>query len=81
MKIGVVGVIGKVGSFIVKEVLNCGYDVMVIVCNVSKVEEKDVCIMEKDIFDIMVNDIEGFDVVVNVFGVFEGKEYLYVEVG
>lgn len=38
-------------------------------------------VVEKDIFDLKVEDIKLFDVVVNVFGVLVGKEYLYVEVG
>lgn len=81
MKIGVVGATGKAGSFIVKEALNRGHDVTAIVRDAGKVEEKDVRTLEKDIFDITANDIEGFDAVVNAFGAPEGKEHLHVEAG
>nr|MCG0056567.1 NAD(P)H-binding protein [Escherichia coli] len=81
MKIGVVGATGKAGSFIVKEALNRGHDVTAIVRDASKVEEKDGRTLEKDIFDITANDIEGFDAVVNAFGAPEGKEHLHVEAG
>ena len=49
MKIGVVGATGKAGSFIVKEALNRGHDVTAIVRDASKVEERDVRTLEKDI--------------------------------
>ncbi|MER2259520.1 MAG: NAD(P)H-binding protein, partial [Priestia megaterium] len=81
MKIGVVGATGKAGSFIVKEALNRGHDVTAIVRDASKVEERDVHTLEKDIFDITEKDIEGFDAVVNAFGAPEGKEHLHVEAG
>lgn len=38
-------------------------------------------ILEKDVFELIVEDIKFFDVVVNVFGVVSGQEYFYVEVG
>jgi len=81
MKIGVVGATGKAGSFIVKEALNRGHDVTAIVRDASKVDERDVRTLEKDIFDITAKDIEGLDAVVNAFGAPEGKEHLHVEAG
>lgn len=53
MKIGIIGVIGKVGNLILKEVVSRGYEVIVIVCNVFKVEDKSLNVLEKDVFDFI----------------------------
>lgn len=57
MKIGIIGVIGKVGSCILKEVLDCGYEVIVIVRNVVKIIEENVKVLEKDVFFFIFNDL------------------------
>jgi putative NADH-flavin reductase len=81
MKIGVIGATGKAGSLITKEAVNRGHEVTAIVRNASKVDNKDVKVLEKDVFDVVSSDLEGFDVIVNAFNSAPGEETLHVEAG
>jgi putative NADH-flavin reductase len=81
MKIGVIGATGKAGSLITKEAVNRGHEVTAIVRTASKVDNKDVKVLEKDIFDLVSSDLEGFDVIVNAFNSAPGEETLHVEAG
>lgn len=81
MKIGVIGATGKAGSLITKEAVNRGHEVTAIVRNALKVDNKDVKVLEKDIFDLVSSDLEGFDVIVNAFNSAPGEETLHVEAG
>jgi putative NADH-flavin reductase len=81
MKIGVIGATGKAGSLITKEAVNRGHEVTAIVRNASKVDNKDVKVLEKDVFDLVSSDLEGFDVIVNAFNSAPGEETLHVEAG
>lgn len=81
MKIGIIGASGKAGSLILKEALTRGHDVTAIVRDEAKVQIQGASVLEKDVFDLKADDINGFDVVVNAFGAAPGKEHLHVEAG
>ncbi|MGN7394336.1 NAD(P)-dependent oxidoreductase [Peribacillus frigoritolerans] len=81
MKIGIIGASGKAGSLILKEALTRGHEVTAIVRDESRVQIQGVSVLEKDIFDLKVEDIKEFDVVVNAFGAAPGKEHLHVDAG
>lgn len=67
MKIAVVCANGKAGKLIVKEALNRGADVTAVVRSDNQTEAKN--IIKKDLFDLTTDDLKGFDVVVDAFGV------------
>ncbi|WP_088012372.1 NAD(P)-dependent oxidoreductase [Gottfriedia acidiceleris] len=81
MKIGIIGATGKAGSLILKEAVDRGHEVTAIVRNSSKLTNKTVSVLEKDLFDLNSNDIKQFDVVVNAFKAADGQEHLYIEAG
>jgi uncharacterized protein len=81
MKIGIIGASGKAGSLILKEALTRGHEVTAIVRDEARVQIQGVSVLEKDIFDLKVEDIKEFDVVVNAFGAAPGKEHLHVDAG
>lgn len=72
---------GKAGNEILKEAKKRGHEVTAIVRNASKVQEQDVAILEKDVFELTAEDIKPFDAVVNAFGAAPGQEHLHVEAG
>ncbi|BAU29924.1 hypothetical protein DFP93_12623 [Aneurinibacillus soli] len=81
MKIGIVGATGKAGNLIMKEAINRNHDVTAIVRNSAKLTDKNITVLEKDVFDLTANDVNGFDVIVNAFGAPAGQEHLHVEAG
>jgi putative NADH-flavin reductase len=81
MKIGIIGASGKAGSSIQKEALERGHQVTAIVRNAAKVQNQNVAVLEKDIFDLKAEDVKEFDVVVNAFGGVHGQEHLHVDAG
>jgi putative NADH-flavin reductase len=81
MKIGVIGASGKAGSLIVKEAVGRGHEVTAIVRNDYTKNDQGVSILKKDIFDLTVEDIKNFDVLINAFGAVPGQEHLHVEAG
>jgi uncharacterized protein len=81
MKIGIIGASGKVGTLILKEALERGHEVTAIVRDASKVENNQITVVEKNIFDLTTQDIENFDVVVNAFGAPLGEEQAHVDAG
>lgn len=66
MKIAVVCANGKAGKLIVEEALNRGLDVTAVVRGDNVTAAKD--ILKKDLFDLTVSDLKGFDVVIDAFG-------------
>lgn len=72
MKIGVIAANGKEGRLIVKEALDRGMDVTAIVRSANKTEAKKV--MQKDIMALTREDLTGFDVVVDAFGVWNPSD-------
>lgn len=81
MKIGIIGASGKAGSQILKEALDRGHEAVAIVRNAAKINQPNVDVIEKDIFDLTPQDVRGFDVIVNAFGAAPGQEHLHVEAG
>jgi len=81
MKIGIIGANGKAGRLILKEAVERGHKITAIVRDASKVENKQVDIIEKNIFDLKAHDIEIFDVVVNAFKPEPGQEQQHVDAG
>jgi len=81
MKIGVIGATGKAGRMIAREAKNRGYEVTAIIRPGSKGRlEGDYPAIEKDITELMADDLKDFDVVVNAFGTSmskPGSEYLH----
>lgn len=68
MKIAVVGATGKSGRLIVKEALDRGHEVTAVVRNAGNVNEPEVKMLEKDLFELTYEDIEDNDVIVDAFG-------------
>jgi uncharacterized protein len=81
MKIGIIGASGKVGSLILKEAVSRGHQVTAIVRDMSKLKEKNVGVIEKNIFDLSQDDVKQFEVVVNAFGAPLGEEQAHVDAG
>lgn len=80
MKIGIIGASGKAGSLILKEAVERGHEITAIVRDASKVQNEQVAVLEKNIFDLNSEDIKNFDVVVNAFNA-RGQEHQHVEAG
>lgn len=66
MKIAVVCANGKAGKLIVKEAVSRGHEVTAIVRGENQTDAQNVLI--KDLFDLTVEDLHGFDVVIDAFG-------------
>lgn len=66
MKIAVVCANGKAGKLIVKEAVDRGLDVTVVVREENQSAAGKV--LQKDLFDLTRADLEGFDVVIDAFG-------------
>lgn len=67
MKITVVCAAGKQGKKLVEEALNRGHNVKAVVRNNNSVPAG-VEVLEKDLFDLTLNDLKGNDVVIDAFG-------------
>lgn len=67
MKILVVCANGKAGKLIVREAINRGLIVTAAVRSENKSEAKQVIL--KDLFDLTVEDVKNFDVIVDAFGI------------
>ncbi|WP_404900445.1 NAD(P)-dependent oxidoreductase [Priestia filamentosa] len=81
MKIGIIGASGKAGSLILKEVVERGHEVTAIVREAAKVQNQQVSVVEKNIFDLKAEDVKGFDVVVNAFNAVPGEEPQHIAAG
>lgn len=81
MKVGIIGATGKAGRLITEEAVNRGLDVTAIVRDASKVSNKNVKVIEKDIFDLTTADLSVFDVVVNAFGTPIGQTQPHIDAG
>ncbi|WP_208559374.1 NAD(P)-dependent oxidoreductase [Marinilactibacillus kalidii] len=80
MKIGIIAATGQAGQVILKEAITRGHDVTAIVRNASKLKQ-DVAVLERSIYDLSVDDLKPFDVVVNAFGAPLGEEQAHVDAG
>lgn len=81
MNIAVIGASGKAGNLILKEAGNRGHNITAIVRDVSKVQDKNVAVIEKNVFDLTSDDLKAFDVVINAFGAPLGEEQAHVDAG
>jgi uncharacterized protein len=81
MKIAIVGASGKAGNLILKEAVSRGHYVTAIVRNASKLQDKNLAVIEKNVFDLTDDDLIAFDVVVNAFGAPLGEEQAHVDAG
>ncbi len=66
MKIAVICANGKAGKLIVKEAVERGLDVTAVVRGENHTVATQV--IKKDLFDLTVSDLEGFDVIIDAFG-------------
>ena len=76
MKIAVIGANGKAGSLIVKESLARGHEVTAVVRDSSKVNNAQIKILEKDLFDLTYDDLKENDAVIDAFAVW-AEDQLY----
>ncbi|MFC4713560.1 NAD(P)-dependent oxidoreductase [Planococcus dechangensis] len=81
MKIGIIGASGKAGNVILQEAIGRSHEVTAIIRDTSKLNEKNVAVIKKTIFDLTSADVKEFDVVVNAFGAPLGEEQAHVDAG
>ncbi|MFO1445126.1 NAD(P)-dependent oxidoreductase [Bacillus sp. Bva_UNVM-123] len=81
MNIAIIGASGKAGGAILKEAVERGHYVTAIVRDAAKLADKNIAVIEKNIFELTTNDIKEFDVVVNAFGAPLGEEQAHVDAG
>lgn len=81
MNIAVIGASGKAGSLILIEAGSRGHNVTAIVRNASKLQDKNIAVIEKNVFDLTSDDLSEFDVVINAFGAPLGEEQAHVDAG
>ena len=72
MKIAVVCANGRVGRLVVKEAVNRGLEVTAVIREENKTDAKKV--IQKDLFDLKKEDLEGYDAVVDAFGAWAEEE-------
>lgn len=78
MKIGIIGATGKQGKLILEEAHARGHDVTAIVRHPEKVNREEVTVLQRDIFDVQMEDLIGLDVVVDAFNAPAGEEEEHV---
>lgn len=83
MKIAIIGATGKAGRLIAKEAARRGMDVTAITrpASVGRLNGN-YHVLAKDLFELVPEDVSGFDAVVNAFGTDfakPGSEYLHVK--
>lgn len=81
MRIGIIGASGKSGNYILKEALKRGHEVSAIVRNAAKIQDDNVSVLEKNIFDLNEADLKQYDVIVNAYKAPNGQEHQHVEAG
>ncbi|MFC3039766.1 NAD(P)-dependent oxidoreductase [Virgibacillus xinjiangensis] len=81
MNIAVIGASGKAGNVIVNEAGNRDHQVTAIVRDASKLQNSNLPVIEKNIFNLKTEDLHQFDVVVNAFGAPLGEEQAHVDAG
>lgn len=81
MNIAVIGASGKAGNLILKEAVSRGHKVTAIVRNASKLQDKNVAVIEKNVLNVTADDLKAFDVVINAFGAPLGEEQAHVDAG
>lgn len=72
MRLAVVCANGRVGALVVKEAVERGLDVTAVVREENRTAAKNV--IQKDLFNLTADDLDGFDVVVDAFGAWAEEE-------
>ena len=80
MKIGIIGATGRVGTRVLAEARNRQHVVTAIVRDITKLADRQIAVVNKDIFALTADDLAPFDVIVNAFGAPFGQEYLHMKV-
>ena len=77
MKIGIIGAAGKAGKRIAEEARIRGNEVTAIVRSnrAQRMINRGYALLEKDLFDLVPKDLEGFDAVVSAYGVPLGRKH------
>ena len=73
MNLAVIGGNGKMGQLIIKEALNRGHQVTSFVRQEGETLAK-VRVVNKDLFDLTLEDVKDFEVIVNAFGVWKPED-------
>lgn len=68
MKIAIIGASGKEGSLLLEEASRRGHEVTAIVRDKNKLTKPASTVLEKDLFDLHYEDLDGNDVVIDAFG-------------
>lgn len=68
MKVAVIAATGRAGSLIAKEAKDRGHKVTAIVRNAERLADKDLKVVEKNLFSLTSADLKKYDVVINAFG-------------
>lgn len=71
MKIAIIGANGKAGSLLVKEALQRGHEITAVVRDRSKINNSNIKVLEKDLFDLNYNDLKENDIIIDAFAVWE----------
>ncbi|MEF7612210.1 NAD(P)H-binding protein [Enterococcus casseliflavus] len=66
MEIGIIGATGKLGTILTEKLIQRGEKPVGIIRNRAKLNVN-IPFIEKDIFDLTTQDIDGFDIVINTF--------------
>lgn len=78
MNIAIIGAAGKVGTLLTAEALKRSYRVTAIVRHPENLANRAIKAIEKSIFDLTVEDLKPFDVVINAFKAPQGEESDYI---
>ena len=73
MKIALIGANGKAGKLIANEAVKRGFDVTAIVRSENQSQAQHV--LQKDLFALTREDLQGFDAVVDAFGVWNEEQF------
>lgn len=76
MKIAIIGATGHAGTLLTKEALARGLAVTAIMRNAKKLTV-DVPFIEKDLYDLTAEDLQGFDIIIDAFRAPAGKEDMH----
>lgn len=82
MKIAIIGATGTAGRAIYRESVKRGHDVVGFVRNEERAKEilgNNSRLQVKDAFELLQDDLAGFDVVVNAFATTPDKAYLHID--
>lgn len=77
MKIAIIGASGKSGRRLVDEALRQGHEVTAIIRDKNTLTDKNIPILERDLFSLTPDDVSGFDAVINAFNAPAGREELH----